>query len=61
MITYKIGYDKNEPKPFFLLRKVFFYGMQSDSWQQVSKNYKNEKSLINYCKRNNIFLPELVH
>ena len=61
MIDYKIGYNKSEQKPFFLARKVHFSGMLSDDWQQVSKNYKHEKSLINYCKRNNIFLPELVH
>ena len=61
MINYKIGYNKSEPKPFFLARKVNFSGNLSDDWQQIGKNYKYEKCLINYCKKNNIFLTEIVH
>ena len=61
MIYYKIGYNESEPKPFFLARKVCFSGNLSNDWQQVSKNYKHEKCLINYCNKNNIFLTELVH
>ena len=61
MINYKIGYNKSEPKPFFLARRVYFYGNMSEAWQQVSRNYKSEKCLINYCNKNNIFLHEIAH
>ena len=61
MIYYKIGYNKREQKPFYLAKRVYFYGNLSEAWQQVSKNYKNEKCLINYCKKNNICVTEIIH